>query len=154
MQPFCQRWNLDLFDRIVELELVEGTSLFGEALQHLPELQTLTLSPFWLSNGAEEWRRAVAQVESNRTEIFLTGYENDGCFVPYSLVVLGAGRVEPWKTPEGRIRRSLADYSQEREVALTKVVKSALKNTQQDATLESCILNAGSLACCVNSPIP
>ncbi len=154
MQPFCQRWNLDLFDRIVELELVEGTSLLGEALQQLPELQTLTLSPFRLSNGAEEWCRTVAQVASNSKEVFLTGYERDGRFVPYSLVVLGARRVEPWKTPEGRIRKSLADYSQEREDALAKVVKSALKNTQQDATLESCVLNASSLACCVNSPIP
>lgn len=154
MQPFCQRWNLDLFDRIVELELVEGTSLLGEALQDLPELQTVTLSPLWLSKRAEDWRRAVAQIESNSTEIFLTGYERDGCFVPYSLVVLGAGHVEPWETPDGRIRRSLEDYMQEREDALAKVVKSALKNTRQETTSESCVLNASSLACCVNSPIP
>lgn len=138
----------------MELELVEGTSLLGEALQHLPELQTLKLSPFRLSNGAEEWRRTVAQVESNSSEVFLIGYESDGRFVPYSLVVLGARRVEPWKTPEGRIRRSLADYWEDREEALAKVVKSALKNTRTEATSESCALNASSLACCVNSPTP
>lgn len=151
MQPFCQRWNLDLFDRIVELELVEGTSLLGEALQHLPELQTLKLSPRQLPSDLEEWRRAVAQVESNSTDIFLTGYESDGRFVPDSLVVLGSRCVEPWKTPEGRIQRSLADYLQEREEALAMVVKSVLKNTRTEATSESCALNSISLACCVNS---
>lgn len=155
LQSLCERWNLELFDRVVEIQLLEPTDLLQDSVQTFPELQTLTLSPLYFNaEDLNVWSKLAEQVHSLPNDVFLNVYEVEGRWVPDSLVVLGAARVEPWKTPAGRTQKSLPAYFQDREDALAKAVQSALQNARQEKVATSCVSDVGSLVCAGGSPIP
>ena len=154
LQPFCQRWNLDLFDRVVEIQLLEQTDLLRESVQNFPELQTLTLAPRFSAEDSNAWVKVAKQVQDLPVEAFLNVYEREGKLFPYSFVVLGARRSEPWTPHTGYQRHSIAEYLQDQELQLAEVVKQATEAAQRDSVAATCESNPGLLACAAKSPTP
>jgi hypothetical protein len=146
LESLCERWNLDLFDRVVEIQLLEETALVRESVVNCPELQTMTLLPRFSLHDSNAWVKVAEQVQDLPVEVFLTVYENNGQLVPYSLVVLGARRTEPWVLADGYRRRSIAEYLEDQDEALAEALP--------DAVPSSCDLNTGLLACSPTSQAP
>ncbi|MBL8888951.1 MAG: hypothetical protein JNL67_03160 [Planctomycetaceae bacterium] len=148
LQSICESWNLDWFDRVVKIRLYERPERLVDAVGQFSELETLTLESY-----STEWLATGAEFESKGAEVFLVGYDSEGRFWPYGLVVSGPGKVGPVAPPQGSLRLSLDDYRKEQETRVAATVDHALQNALKVNPI-TCELGSESLVCSVKAQAP
>lgn len=148
LESFCEYWKLDLFDRVVKIQLYENPNQLAEAVGQFSELETLTLE-YTLT----EWLATGGEFESAGADVCVMGREFEGRFFPQALVISGPRQVGPWTPPEGTLRWSLAEYQQEQATRVAASVSNALQSALEMNPIP-CELGSELLACSVKAQDP